>query len=153
MDGIVLPDLGGRRLADVRPDEVQALVERLIGRGLSGSRVRNVLVPLQALYRRHRWTVPLNPTRELDLPASDGAREWDGTPDDARQLLDALDDRERALWATAFYAGLRRGELRALRVENLHGLDDPEAGSRLSTAGTTSKGRSPPRPRRVSAGR
>ena len=35
--------------------------------------------------------------------------------DRAAELLDALPDTERALWATAFYAGLRIGELRALR--------------------------------------
>src|SRR5215211_956101 len=33
----------------------------------------------------------------------------------ASELLDALPDSERALWATAFYAGLRVGEIRALR--------------------------------------
>jgi integrase len=33
----------------------------------------------------------------------------------ATRLLAALPDSERALWATALYAGLRRGELRGLR--------------------------------------
>ena len=32
-------------------------------------------------------------------------------------MLDALPDGGRALWATALYAGLRRGELRGLRGE------------------------------------
>jgi integrase len=43
-----------------------------------------------------------------------------------RSLLDALEQDDRALWGTAGYAGLRTGELRALRVSNLHGLDDPD---------------------------
>jgi integrase len=30
-------------------------------------------------------------------------------------LIDAVPERDRALWATALYAGLRRGELQALR--------------------------------------
>ena len=34
-------------------------------------------------------------------------------------MIQALPGDERALWATAFYAGLRRGELRALRAENV----------------------------------
>jgi hypothetical protein len=38
-------------------------------------------------------------------------------------LLAALPQAELALWATAAYAGLRRGELRALRVSDLVGLD------------------------------
>ena len=36
-------------------------------------------------------------------------------PAEARTLLEALSECDRALWATALYAGLRRGELRALR--------------------------------------
>jgi integrase len=36
-------------------------------------------------------------------------------PDEAGRLIDALPARDRALWATALYGGLRRGELRALR--------------------------------------
>jgi integrase len=35
-------------------------------------------------------------------------------------LLEALPADDRALWATATYAGLRRGELRALRASDLH---------------------------------
>lgn len=37
------------------------------------------------------------------------------TPAEADALLDALPASEQATWATAFYAGLRRGELQALR--------------------------------------
>ena len=64
----VLSGYGARRLADIRVDDLQHLIDRLVGTGLSGSRVRNVVVPLQALYRRHRREVPVNPTRDLDLP-------------------------------------------------------------------------------------
>jgi hypothetical protein len=48
----VLSDYGARRLADIRADDLQGLVDRLIGKGLSGSRVRNIVVPLQA---RPHW--------------------------------------------------------------------------------------------------
>lgn len=40
-------------------------------------------------------------------------------PDAAAALIAAVDDRDRALWATAFYAGLRRGELQALTWRNI----------------------------------
>ena len=75
----VLSGYGARRLADIRADDLQDLIDRLVGTGLSGSRVRNVVVPLQALYRRHRREVPVNPTRDLDLPEA-GACEWHGAP-------------------------------------------------------------------------
>lgn len=116
----VLDDLGAVRLGDVRPDDLQALVDRLLGKGLSGSKVRNVLVPLQALYRKHRRNVPVDPTDGLDLPDAGGARERAASPAEAVELLDVLPEEQRALWATAFYAGLRRGELRALRVADIN---------------------------------
>jgi integrase len=116
----VLDDLGALKLGDVRPDDLQALVERLQGKKLSGSKVRNVIVPLQALYHRHRREVPVDPTVSLDLPAPGAPRERAASPEEALALLEALPDEQRALWATAFYAGLRRGELRALRVSDVN---------------------------------
>jgi integrase len=115
----VYHDLGGRKLGDVTSDDLQALVGRLLASGLSGSKVRNVLVPLQAVYRHHRREVPVDPTNGLDLPDVGSARDRAASPQEASRLLDALPDDEQALWATAFYAGLRRGELRALRDEDI----------------------------------
>jgi integrase len=112
----VLDDFGALRLAELRPDDVQALIERLLGEELSGSKVRNVLVPLQSLYRRHRREVPVDPTDGLDLPPPGGRRERVASPSEAAELLETLPEEQQALWAVAFYAGLRRGELRALRA-------------------------------------
>jgi integrase len=116
----VLPDLGGRKLADVDLADLLELKERLQGEGVSGSTLRNTFVPLQAIYRRARrnGAVAVNPTLDLGLPTS-GTRERAASPTDAAELLEPLGDLERALWATAFYAGLRRGELRALRLRDV----------------------------------
>lgn len=62
-----------------------------------------------------REGLPVNPTSGLELPAAHGRRERIVPPDTAAKLLDALPAEDRALWATALYAGLRLGELRALR--------------------------------------
>jgi integrase len=133
------PELGATRLDDVRRGDVQAFIDRLNGRGLSGSRVRGIVTPLQALYRwaDKRDMVTIDPTVNLELPALGGRRERVATPIEAAALLAALPDEDRALWACAAYAGLRRGELRALRVSNVrassisveHGWDD-KAGER-----------------------
>ena len=56
----------------------------------------------------------VNPTLGLELPASRGRRERVASPAEAAKLLAALPDRDRALWATAMFAGLRLGELQAL---------------------------------------
>jgi hypothetical protein len=47
----VLPDLGARRLAEIGRSDLKRLVERLIGKGLSPSRVRNIVNPVRAVFR------------------------------------------------------------------------------------------------------
>jgi integrase len=56
----------------------------------------------------------VNPCASLELPAARGRRERIPTPQESAELLDKLPEHDRALWATALYAGLRRGELRGL---------------------------------------
>lgn len=113
----VLPTLGDKRLSHIERADVQDLADTLTGEGLSASTVQNTLDPLRVIYRRaiRRDLVSTDPTEGLELRAPDGKRDRIATPDEAVSLLAALPDSERALWACAFYAGLRRGELRALR--------------------------------------
>jgi integrase len=54
----------------------------------------------------------------LELPAVRGRRERIASPHEAAALLTARET-DRALWATAMYAGLRLGELMALTWENV----------------------------------
>lgn len=113
----VLPEFGAARMSELRRGDVQAFVDGLLGDGLSAGTIRNTINPLQAIYRHaiRRDLVATNPTRDLDLPAQSGGRDRIASPTEAAELISALPEEERALWATAFYAGLRRGELRALR--------------------------------------
>jgi integrase len=113
----VLPELGHLRLSSVTRNVLQDLVEQLVADGLAPSTVRNTVLPLRAIYRRalSRSEVLINPTLGLALPASRARRERIARPAEACALIEALLERDRALWATALYAGLRRGELRALR--------------------------------------
>jgi integrase len=67
--------------------------------------------------------ITIDPTVKLVLPQGRGRRERVADRQEAQTLLDALPVRERALWACAFYGGLRRGELRALRWSDI-GLDE-----------------------------
>lgn len=48
----VLPDLGGLKLCQIDRRDIQALAERLEVEGLSPSTIRNVLMPLRAIFRR-----------------------------------------------------------------------------------------------------
>jgi integrase len=113
----IRPAIGHLRLSEVRRSDVQELADRLIADGLSPSTVQNTLDPLRAIYRRavRREEVAVNPCTDLELPKPRGRRTRIASPAEAVRLLNALSDDDRALWATALYAGLRRGELRALR--------------------------------------
>ena len=145
----VLPDIGGKRLAEVSTIDLQALVERLRGQGLSASTIRNAITPLRAIYRRavQLGMASENPTRSVTLPSGAVRRAHGGDPANAARMIDAVDRDSQAIWATAFYAGLRLGELRALRwcdVDDEAGLIhvrrswDPKAGEvkPKSAAGT-----------------
>ena len=55
----------------------------------------------------------------IELPAVRGGRDRIASPEEAARLLNALPREDRALWAVAMYAGLRRGELMALRWEDV----------------------------------
>ena len=83
---------------------------------ISPSTIRNAVMPLRAIYRHALALddVAVNPATGIQLPAVRGRRERIATPTEAHSLIAALPERDRALWATAMYAGLRSGELEAL---------------------------------------
>jgi integrase len=117
----VLPELGGARLSEVRAPDIQDVVDRLVADGVDPATVRNAINPLRGIFRRAvaRGEVAVNPTRGLELPAPRGVRDRIASPAEAAELIGALPPRDRGLWATAMYAGLRRGELLALRWEDI----------------------------------
>jgi integrase len=117
----ILPDLGARRLSDIRRSDVQDLADRLLAEGLDPSSIRNVLMPLRVIFRRAvaRGEIAVNPCDRLQLPALRGRRERIASPEEAARLVAAVGDRDRALWATALYGGLRRGEPMALLWEDV----------------------------------
>ena len=110
-------ELGALRPAEVRRSDVQAFADELLAIMSPGS-ASNILNPLQAYYRRavHREELSANPTEGIDLPPKGSKRPRRIVSlEGAAALLAALPPEERPIWATAFYAGLRRGELQALR--------------------------------------
>ncbi len=110
--------LGSMRVVEIQRTDVQMLCDGLLSAGLAPGTVANILCPLQAFYRRleQRGIVTVSPATRLDLPAPGKRRPRRvASPAEAARLIQALDPADRPLWATAFYAGLRRGELQALR--------------------------------------
>lgn len=117
----MLPELGGARLTDITRLSVQDFADRLLAEGLDASTIRNTFIPLRALYRRAlaRGDVAVNPVAGVELPSVRGRRERIASPAEAAALIEAVAVDDRAAWATAFYAGLRLGELLALRDEDV----------------------------------
>lgn len=132
----LVPEFGHVRLSSLRRNDVQDFIDRMLADGLSASTVKNTLDPLRVIFRRaiRRDEVSVDPTAALDIPADRGRRDRFATPAEAVRLIAALPGEERALWATAFYTGMRRGELRELRWSDVNlaegvirverGLDD-----------------------------
>jgi integrase len=111
----LVPEIGDRKLSDLDRADVRKVVQRWSASGQSPSSIRNNLDPLRCTLREalHEGTIGLNPCDGVRLPANRGGRDRVASPAQAHALLEALSE-DRALWATAFYAGLRCGELQAL---------------------------------------
>lgn len=113
----VLPEIGAAKLQELRRQDIQRLADELSRGDINASTVRNTLMPLRAICRRalSRGDIQVNPTTGIEIAAVRGRRTRFAMPAEAHELIEAAPAQDRALWATAFYAGLRRGELRALR--------------------------------------
>jgi integrase len=116
LKGHVYPTLGDAAFHGVRRVMLQDLIDRLAAQGVKPGTVQKPITALRSIYKRAllRGEIEINPTLGLKLPAVRSSRDRFTTPSDAAALVAAAPDQDRALWATAFYAGLRRGELMAL---------------------------------------
>jgi integrase len=117
LESRVVPEFGAVKLADLQRRDVQRFADELLAEGRSPSTIRNALMPLRVIFRRalEDGDAAVNPCVGLRLPANRGRRDRIVSPEGAAELLRALPKQDRAVWALALYAGLRRGEMMALR--------------------------------------
>jgi integrase len=122
--GHAIRGLGRRRLNELTPENVEALLRHLAEEGMARNsvmRVRSVLV-MALKHAQRRDIVARNVAELSEMPTS--AREPRSgrslTPEQARQLLDAArDDRLGGLVTVGLMLGLRPGELCGLRWEDV----------------------------------
>ena len=76
---------------------------------------------MRAIYRRAlaRGDIAVNPTTGLELPAVRGRRDRIAVARGGRASARRAPGARPRVWATAMYAGLRRGELQALRWDDV----------------------------------
>jgi integrase len=112
----VYPEIGDYPVERVTTDVLQALVDKWAAAGLSSSSIRNTVTAIRVVTRQaatRKW-IPADPVPGLDLPGERGRRERVVDPADVPVMLGALPADDRPVWAVAFMAGLRAGEIRAL---------------------------------------
>ena len=115
-------ELGHERLRELTLPQLQRLVDRLAADGTAAATTTNTVTPLRAIYRRARQLgeVQANPTSGLSVPALNRGQARFASAEQVEAMLEHLDRaKDRAMWATALYAGLRRGEVQALRREDV----------------------------------
>jgi integrase len=112
--------LGSRRLADVRPSEVQAWASDR-AQVLSPSTLRVLVSMLRSIYGSAALDrlVGTSPVVRVQLPRHDRERVVPLTVPQVQALADAMRDRSRAMVIAQAGLGLCLGELLALRVEDI----------------------------------
>jgi integrase len=120
----LLPEFGEQRLEDITVPSVEAFQARLAKRVHRGARItprtRNkILNVLHGVFARAKkvWGLPTNPAADVERHPDRQSGDIEVfSPEEVHALLrTAYDERDAAVYATAAFAGLRMGELRALR--------------------------------------
>jgi integrase len=116
----ILPTLGDRRLSDIRRVDLQDLAEQLLINYPPNS-VWNIIGSVWPIFDRavYREQLAVNPKKGLRLPMPDRAPRQIMSRAEALALIEAAPEEDRVLWATAFYSGLRIGELVGLRWQDV----------------------------------
>jgi integrase len=137
----IKPELGRHKLKTLAPDHVQALYQRKLDSGLAPGTVRQIHSVLsRALDQAVKWgTVPRNVCKATTPPKPDSEEIRPLDAEQARQLLrTAGGERFEALYVLAVTAGLRIGELLALRWQDVD-LDASGAMLRVQRTKSTAK--------------
>jgi integrase len=115
------PEIGKLTLSAVDRVRVDALVKKWVRDGQEPSSIRNNLDPLRCVYREALYLgeVVIDPMMKARVPQGRGRRDRVADRAEAQALLEALPADQRAIWACAFYGGMRRGELRGLRWDDV----------------------------------
>jgi integrase len=140
----IKPEIGRHKLKTLAPDHVQALYQRKLDAGLAPGTVRLVHSVLsRALDQAVKWgIVPRNVCKVTTPPKPNSEEIKPLDAEQARQILKAASgDRLEALYVLAVTAGLRIGELLALRWQD---VDLEASGARLCVRRTKSTAKGGP---------
>lgn len=122
LEKYIKPALGHIQLDRLQPFHIQALYDQMLASGLSRRTVEYTHAILRRAMRRavKLRLIPAAPTDGVDAPRAEHREMTVLTPDQLQQLVQALaDDPLGPLYYLAIATGARRGELIALRWEDI----------------------------------
>lgn len=125
----IYPALGGYRLTDLDRPAVQRFVDQLVEDGHTAEVIVAAMNPLKVIYRRATRRGEFygaDPTKGLEMPRQLGVRDRIANEHEAAELIAAVPELDQGIWACAFYAGLRLGEIQALTWDRVD-TDGPTA--------------------------
>ena len=114
----VRPAIGGRKLADVRPLDIQTFYGLMQERGLSARTVRYTHAILSSAFKQAiKWhMLARNPCDAVDLPRAERREMQAFSPEEAGRFLKAAkDDEQGIVFAFALATGMRPEEFLALK--------------------------------------
>jgi integrase len=120
----IKPRFANRRTSAVEKNDVQDLVDDLEAKGLSRGTIENILKPLKLLYGRLEERGELdrpNPmVGKLRLPKGSTPKTRVFNPEEGRRMLDAIPNlKDRVIYGTMMFTGIRIGEAQALKIEEI----------------------------------
>ena len=121
LENYIYPLLGSRKVSSLRRADIQGFVEEMRELGAAPSTVHNRLDPLRVIVRRSidNDELLVDPCARLKMPVVRNSRTRIESSTTAEALIAALPESEQAFWALALFAGVRRGELRGLQVDDI----------------------------------
>jgi integrase len=117
----VYPELGTKRLSQLRPLDIQALVNDMSQRGITRTTRYMHMILNQALKQAVKWgMIPRNPAELVDLPKERRNEMRVLSEEEAKRFLDAAAfDPYYALFALLITSGLRPGEAYGLKWDDV----------------------------------
>jgi integrase len=119
LDKYLLPAFGKLTLDQIGVREVESLKAKIVEKGRAPATVRNVLARLSKILRYAQRAKLITEVPDLGLPRVPKQRFDFLSFEEAGRLVEAADQEWRAMILTALRAGLRVGELLALRWEDV----------------------------------
>jgi integrase len=134
----LLPAFGSERLEDITTEQVEAWSAKLAASGRMNNRTRlKILTVLHGVMKRavRVWKLPRNPVSDVEKPIQRRSVEIEVfSPEEVMALVrHAASEQDAAIYLTAAFTGLRRGELVALRWRD---VDFPRSHIRVTASYT-----------------